>query len=127
MVVVLLCSGTHKAYQFSASDVVATVHQETTTTQSIFLDRTQTLTVGEVRYLHNEDDLDYDITDEFYAAVMSLPVRLYFGLSAEEKQLYQSFIEEWGTVNFMNTVLFLLLVPFLIAISNLIPYPQSYP
>ena len=115
-----MCPGTYRAYQFSASDVTAAVHQETTTTKSIFLDHTQTLARGEVRFLQSEDSLVYDITDEFYSAVMNLPTNLFGSLSAEDKQHYQNFIEDWGTVSLTK-------IPtiFLILSLSQAPLPKS--
>lgn len=99
----LFTPGTYKAYKFSASETVAEVHQEANNTKSIFVDHKQTLVLGEVRYLHNEDHVDNYITDEFYAAVMVLPVTLLFiQLTAADKQVYQDFINEWGTVSESN-------------------------
>ena len=91
-------TGTYKASQFSASETVAAVHQEAANTQSLFLDHKQILVLGEVRYLHNKDNINTYITDEFYGAVMTLPVKL-FGLTAEDKQVYLDFLNEWGTVS----------------------------
>lgn len=65
--------------------------------QSLFLDRKRTLTLGEVQYLPNDEDWQSDITDEFYDAVMNLPTTFF--LTPEDKQKYFEFFDDWGTVS----------------------------
>lgn len=95
---ILVIAGTYKAFQFSASEATSSVHEKATATRSLFLDRKQTYTLGEVRYLTNNPNVTNDITDEFYTAVLNLPVR-FSGLTAQDKQQYFDFFDKWGTVS----------------------------
>lgn len=48
--------------------------------------------------MHSDDpDVQNDITDEFYDAVMNLPTTFY--LTPADKQKYFDFFEQWGTVS----------------------------